>query len=205
MHRPPPLLLVTDRARVASLPRAVEAALAAIPVGAAWVQLREKELPVRELAALARSLLPLCRARGAKLLVNDRLDVALAAGADGVHLAEGSVEVEEARALLGPDAIVTAAVHDEAGVRRRAGVELLVAAPFGAVPGKGAALGIAGIVSLLRVATGPLCALGGVTAAEVPALRRAGVAGIGAIRGWAGEDGGAGAAALYAAWMGGGT
>jgi thiamine-phosphate pyrophosphorylase len=91
MLGPPPLLLVTDRGLTPSLPRAVEAALAALPPGAAWVQLREKGLPARALLELARALLPLCRARGAKLLINDRSDVALAAGADGVHLAEGSV------------------------------------------------------------------------------------------------------------------
>jgi thiamine-phosphate pyrophosphorylase len=113
--------------------------------------------------------------------------------------------VSEARALLGPGALLSAAVHDVAGVERRAGASLLVAAPFGPVAGKGAPLGIQGIEALVRRAKGPVCALGGITAAEVPALRRAGVAGIGTIRGWLGEDGGAGAATLYAAWMGGGT
>jgi thiamine-phosphate pyrophosphorylase len=95
------LYLITDRTLVPDLPAAVDRALAAIPPGAAAVQLREKELSARALFELAVALRPICRARNAPLLVNDRLDVALAADLDGVHLGGGSVDVADARTLLG--------------------------------------------------------------------------------------------------------
>lgn len=96
------LYLITDRALVPDLPAAVARALAGVPKGSAAVQLREKNLSARELLELALLLQPICRARDAPLLVNDRIDVALAADLDGVHLAGGSVDVPDARRLLGP-------------------------------------------------------------------------------------------------------
>src|SRR5688572_7396295 len=84
-RRAPALYLITDR-RLADLPAAIGAALSAAPPGRVAVQLREKDLPGGALLDLARALLPLCRAREAPLLVNGRLDVVRAAGADGVHL-----------------------------------------------------------------------------------------------------------------------
>jgi thiamine-phosphate pyrophosphorylase len=83
----------------------VEAALVGggeiAPPGTIAVQLREKDLDARELYALALALKPTCAKFGAPLLVNDRIDVALAAGADGAHLASTFFMVAEARALLG--------------------------------------------------------------------------------------------------------
>src|SRR6059058_4744886 len=96
---PPRLILVTDRrATDRDLVAVVEAALDA---GLPAVQLREKDLPGRELLALAERLRAATARAKALLLVNDRIDVALAAGADGVHLGGGSVPVAAARRLVG--------------------------------------------------------------------------------------------------------
>ena len=99
------VLLITDRrqARNGDLEATVEAALDG---GIRAVQLREKDLSGRDLYRLAERMRVLTRRFGARLLVNDRADVALAVGADGVHLGVGSIPPSEARRLLGPGAIV---------------------------------------------------------------------------------------------------
>ena len=94
----PRLILVTDRRLMGDdLPGAIASALRGAPAGTTWVQLREKDLGGRELWALASAAREVCHAAGARLLVNDRIDIALAAGADGVHLPEQGLSV----ALLG--------------------------------------------------------------------------------------------------------
>jgi thiamine-phosphate pyrophosphorylase len=81
------LLLITDRKLAGRpLPEVVQEALSAVAPGSVAIQLREKDLDTRPLLDLASALLPLCRARNAPLLVNDRIDIALALGLDGVHL-----------------------------------------------------------------------------------------------------------------------
>ena len=104
------LYLITDRKLAESrggLLVVVEAALSAASTTAAGsraiaVQLREKDLPARDLYELARALHAVCARYDAPLLVNDRVDVAIAAGVDGVHLAGSSYAIADARALLGP-------------------------------------------------------------------------------------------------------
>lgn len=105
---------------------------------------------------------------GARLVVGDRLDLALACGADGVHLGESSVTPDDARSLARragrDDLVVTRSVHDLAAVARwRDSVDALVVSPYGEVPGKGAPLGEAGLRAM-RGAAGetPLVALGGI-------------------------------------------
>src|SRR5438445_9046920 len=106
----PELVLVTDRTATGGrdLVAVVEAALDA---GLPAVQLREKDLPGRPLLALAERLRAATARTGALLFVNDRLDVALAAGADGVQLGTGSVPVEIARRLLPPGTLVGISTH----------------------------------------------------------------------------------------------
>ena len=107
------LYLITDRrqARGGDLLSAVERALDG---GVRAVQLREKDLPGRELLALAEGMRRLTSRYGAKLLVNDRADVALACRADGVHLGVASIPPSVARRLLGPDALIGCSTHGEA-------------------------------------------------------------------------------------------
>jgi thiamine-phosphate pyrophosphorylase len=109
--RPPILCLVTDRQRLgeSSLEAVVEEA---VKGGVNILQLREKDLPARELLALANRLRQATRGR-ALLVINDRLDVALAAGADGVHLPENGLPEAIARRLMGRHAIIGRSVHSK--------------------------------------------------------------------------------------------
>ncbi len=99
------LYAVTDRTWLcgASLSWAVKEALTG---GITLLQLREKNLTDREMLQEAQELLPLCHRHGVPLIINDRVQVALDAGADGVHLGQEDMSPREARAILGPDAII---------------------------------------------------------------------------------------------------
>jgi len=175
------LYLITDRRLVDDLPGAVDRALSALPRGAAAVQLREKDLGASALLELALRVGEVCRRRGAPLLINDRIDVALAARADGVHLAGGSVEVEEARSL-GVD-LVGASCHDEAELDRRGDADFVVCSPIFPSPGKGPAVGIDALHA--AAATGMrVFALGGVDRTNAAACTWAGAQGVAAIRAW---------------------
>lgn len=175
------LYAVTDRRALpagVTLPQAVEAALDG---GVTCLQLREKEASAGEILALARTLLPLCRARRVPLLINDRVDIALAAGADGVHLGQDDLPLPEARALLGPDRILGATAHTvEEALRAQAeGADYLgVGAMFptgtktNTIPTSADTLkAICAAVSI------PVVAIGGVTAQNLPTLAGTGIAG----------------------------
>ena len=81
--------------------------------GARLIQLRDKDASARELLDAARACLPATRAAGAKLIINDRVDVALTADADGVHLGQEDLTVAEAREILGPDKIIGISTHSQ--------------------------------------------------------------------------------------------
>ena len=159
---------------------AVAAALSGLPEGAAAVQLREKDLPARALFDLARALLPLCRQRRVPLLINDRADVALATFADGVQLPARGLPAADARALLGPGAIIGASCHDldELRAAERGAATFAVFSPIWAVPGKGEPLGLDALAQAARATSLPLFALGGVDATNAAAAMRAGASGV---------------------------
>ncbi len=190
------LYLITDRRVVKSgdLIAACEAALTAAPPGAVALQLREKDLPARELYELALRLREICTRTGAPLIVNDRIDVALAADADGVHLPFDSVGVSMARKLLGPGRLIGVSSHsppDVAGAARE-GADFAV---FGPVfdplskPATRPAWGASGLSAACGAGAIAVFALGGITpertrelfASPDLAVRPAGVASIGAI------------------------
>jgi thiamine-phosphate pyrophosphorylase len=180
--------LVTDRRLAPDLPARVAAALAGIPPGTVAVHLREKDLTGAALLALARSLVPVCRAKGQRLLVNDRLDVALAAGADGVHLPSAGVPPAEARRLLGPAALVGVSCHGLADVRRArdGGASFATFGPVHETPSKrayGAPVGLAALREAAALGL-PLVALGGVDPSNAPEAFAAGARGVAAIRAW---------------------
>lgn len=227
----PRLYLITDRRATGGrdLVDVVRAALAAVPEGAALVQLRDKDLGAGALLDLARRLRQVTAARRCPLLVNDRLDVALAAGADGVHLPETGLGIAAARAVAGPGVrpelraaplpdtrpafLIGASRHDPAGAgaAARAGADLIVCGPVWPTPSKPGTepMGLAVLAEAARaVAAGQppgararLFALGGVDSPERAAqARAAGAHGIAAIRAWcAAADPGAATAALHAA------
>ncbi len=171
------------------VPAAVARALSGAAPGTTWVQLREKDLGGRDLLALAESLVDVCRAAGAKLLVNDRVDVALASGADGVHLPENGMPVAVARGLLGPGAVVGASAHSVDGAAARGDADIVLLAPIWDVPGKGSPLGTAALRAARGRVGGELIALGGVTPARAGEALRAGADGVAAIRAvWTAAD-----------------
>jgi thiamine-phosphate pyrophosphorylase len=180
------LCLVTDRRATAGRPLlgVVEACLGA---GLRAVQLREKDLPARDLFHLATDLRALTARHRARLLVNDRVDVALAVGADGVHLPGAGLPPAAARALVGPERLVGVSTHSAAEAEAAAteGADVVFFGPIYDTPSKrsfGAPRGLAELTVACRRARLPVIAIGGVTAARVPELREAGAAGVAVIR-----------------------
>jgi thiamine-phosphate pyrophosphorylase len=172
-----------------------------MPAGMALVQLRDKACTPREMLRLARELLPACRAHGAQLLVNDRADIALAAGAQGVHLPGNGFATADARALLGPGALVGVSCHsvDEVAEGSRAGADFCVFGPVWEVPGKGRALGPELLAAAVRASAIPVLALGGVDPRTAPLARAAGAYGVACIRSVLGAN--EPAAAARALWQ----
>ncbi len=200
----PVVHLITDRALAPDPAARAAAALEGIPPGRVAVHLREKELGGAALLSLARALAAVCHGRGQLLLVNDRLDVALAAGADGVHLPSAGVPPQDARRLLGPSALVGVSCHALEDVRRArdGGASFATFGPVYDTPSKrryGPPVGVAALREAARLGL-PLVALGGVGPERVAEVRAAGAAGVAAIRAWlAGPDPGAAVRALGAA------
>jgi thiamine-phosphate pyrophosphorylase len=159
-------------------------ALAALEGGVRWIQLRAKHLPEEAWVAEAVAIAELCRDYGATFVVNDSPQVALRAEADGVHLGADDASPAAARALLGESAIVGVTLNEPAHVARFAGtrVDYAGVGPFRHTASKQklAAIHTAGSLAALIAAAAPLpCyAIGGVTAADWPALRPLGAHGI---------------------------
>jgi thiamine-phosphate pyrophosphorylase len=146
------------------------------------VQLREKDLGGRELLALARALRAVTAAAGAQLFVNDRVDVALAAGADGVHLAGGSLSPRDVRAIA-PALSIAASTHDAAEVKRAAGADFVVFGPVFRTASKPAVApgGTEGLAVICGLGI-PVLALGGITPDNVVECVNKGAAGVACIR-----------------------
>jgi thiamine-phosphate pyrophosphorylase len=181
------LYLITDRAAAPGPPAdVVEECLTA---GLRAVQLREKDLAVRDLLALADTLREATRRHGARLIVNDRADVALAAAADGVQRTHASLPVSALREITPPGFLVGASVHSEAEAREAAAqdADFIVFGPVYATASKrryGPPQGLAALEAVARAVDRPVLAVGGLTpgrVAEVLAAGAAGVAVIGAI------------------------
>jgi thiamine-phosphate pyrophosphorylase len=181
------LYLITDRAAAPRPPAdVVEECLAA---GLRAVQLREKDLEARALLALADTLREATQRHGARLIVNDRADVALAAGADGVQRTHASLPVSALREITPPGFLVGASVHSEAEAREVAaqGADFIVFGPVYDTASKrryGPPQGLAALEAVTRAVDRPVLAVGGLTperVADVLAAGAAGVAVIGAI------------------------
>ena len=186
----PCLMLITDRARLRG--RSLEeVASQAVEGGASVVQLRERDLPTGELYDLAITLRAVLRGR-ALLLVNDRVDVALAVGADGVHLPEHSLPGKAVRALVSEGCILGRSVHSvDAAVRAEAeGADFV---QIGAVyETKSKPEGTPGGVELVRAVADavrlPVIAVGGITAENVAEVVEAGADGVAVIGAILDED-----------------
>lgn len=180
------LYLITDRRLTPDLARAVEHALSTIPPGAAAIQLREKDLTTREILILFHRLAPICRRYETKLLINDRIDIALSAGADGVHLSGSSVSATDARSLLPKETLIGISCHEkEELVLRSPDADFAVVGPIDETPGKlRPGMGSEGFSKICTESPLPLFALGGVSEKNAPCLMKAGAYGVAAIRAW---------------------
>ncbi|MFM8551243.1 MAG: thiamine phosphate synthase [Nitrospiraceae bacterium] len=179
------LYLVTDRHQTAGRPL-VPLLREALESGLRAVQLREKDLSTRDLLELAREVRTLTREHGARLLVNDRLDIALAVEADGVHLRADSLPVTVARRLLGPESLIGRSVHsvEDAALAESEGADFVLLGPVYATPSKlayGAPLGLGPLKEAAQRIRVPVFAIGGITAARLGEMRLAGAQGVAVI------------------------
>jgi len=179
------LYLVTDRSALptTSLQDVVESCLAA---GLKAVQLREKDMAVRDLLGLAHALRDSTRRHGARLLINDRADVALAVGADGVHRAGTSLPVSALRAISPSGFLIGASVHDidEARAAEADGADFLLFGPVYDTPSKrqyGPPQGLAALERVSAAVSTPVFGVGGVTPDRAGEVMRAGAAGVAVI------------------------
>ena len=176
------LYLVTDR--TLSLGRStVEVVRAAIRGGVSCVQLREKGCSTREFMDEARLLKALLAGTGVPLFINDRLDVALAVGADGVHLGQNDLAIADARRLVGNRMIIGISAESVAdAVRAEAeGADYIGASPVFTTPTKtdtAPPLGLSGLRAIRRAVQLPLVAIGGIDADNAAQVLRAGADGL---------------------------
>lgn len=172
------LVLVTDDALLSGRD-VVAACRAAVSGGVTAVQLRLKRVPDREFLAAARNLV---QSLAVPVFINDRLDIALAAGAAGVHLGIDDLDPALARRVVPAGFVVGASVGSESEAVRGRAADYWGVGPFAATPTKpdaGTPLGIAGATRLRALSRGIPCVLiGGLTPADVPAAHVAGFAGV---------------------------
>ena len=175
----PPLLVISDRQQAC---RPVEEIADAVFAGGCrWFSLREKDLPPSERRALLAALVVIGRRYGASVTVHDDIDAATVAGAAGVHLPSGG-RPEVARARL-PGALIGASAHsaEEASALLCAGADYVTVSPIfvtASKPGYGPALGLDGLARVIEKASGPVIALGGITAQNAGRCCAAGAHGI---------------------------
>jgi thiamine-phosphate pyrophosphorylase len=181
------LYLITDRRQAASghLLRVVETALDG---GVRAVQLREKDLSADELLRFAEPLRTLTARYRARLLINSSLEIALAVGADGVHLPISSAELAHARNKLGSEMLLGISTHNLAEIRmaETCGADFITFGPVFATPAKlpfGDPVGLESLREACQQSSLPLFALGGIAFARLPEVLPAGVAGVAVIAG----------------------
>lgn len=178
------LCVITDRAAARGLDHAAIAERA-LRGGATMIQLRDKALGGRDLLAAARAIQALCRAHGAMCIVNDRVDVALAAESDGAHVGQTDLPAPEARALLrGRILGVSAHTLEEAVAAEAAGADYIGVGAIYATTSKAnarAPLGPDAIARFRQAVRIPIIAIGGLAPENVAPVIRAGADGVAVI------------------------
>lgn len=163
-----------------------EVAEAALAGGASMIQLRDKSMTTRELLDEAAAILALCRESGVPFIVNDRVDVALAVGADGVHVGDEDMPVAQARRLLGPEAIIGASADSAATARAAAddGADYLGVGPMFATetkPDAGVPVGPQRIREIKGSVNIAVFGIGGITTENAGQVMAAGADGVAVI------------------------
>jgi thiamine-phosphate pyrophosphorylase len=185
--------LVTDRRRLspeaagfdAGRERLLAQAKWAVESGIDLIQIRERDLETAQLASIVRDVVRISRGSATRVLVNDRVDVALAGGAQGVHLRHDSLPAAAVRTITPGGFLVGRSVHTAAEALKAGPVDYLMAGtvfPTRSKPGAVPLLGLEGLAEIVRVAGVPVLAIGGIRPEhlhDVTATGAAGIAGIG--------------------------
>jgi len=194
MHRDAPILcLVTDRGRLVADGSSFDAvrhqlgnlAREAVRAGVDLIQVREDGLETAQLVDLVRELVEIADGAATRVVVNDRLDVALACGADGVHLRASSFPPRVVRPTVPERFLIGRSVHDVDEAREHAAaVDYFVVGtvfPTGSKPAATRWLGVAGLEAIVKAVRVPVLAIGGIARDRIAQVAAAGAAGIAAI------------------------
>lgn len=177
------LYFVTDRTQTNGRPL-VDVVHAALDGGVRAVQLREKDLEGGALFQIALDLRELTTRYQARLFINDRIDIALAVEADGVHLGQTSFPVPTARKLLGSEKLIGVSTHSQTEISAAAGADFLLFGPVYFTPSKaayGTPQGLERLREAVRISPVPVIAIGGIKSAQIPEILASGAHGIGVI------------------------
>lgn len=171
----------------------VETARAAVAGGATMVQLRDKRAGTRELVETGRAIRDALAGSGVPLIVNDDCDAAIAIGAEGLHIGQGDMAPDEARARLGPDRIIGLSAETEtlAAAAPIAPLDYLGLGPVfdtRTKPGHKPAIGLDGLARMVAASRLPVVAIGGLKAEHAAAVRKAGAAGMAVVSAICGTD-----------------
>ena len=186
------ICLVTDRRRLAPRDTQLDASCRclvaqahhAADAGIDIIQVRERDLEAAALASLVADLLAVTSGTATRVVVNDRLDIALACAADGVHLRGDSIAVEAARRLAPPGFLIGRSVHSVADAAQTVGADYVIAGTVFPSASKRAAQTLLGLDGLRAIVAGvgvPVLAIGGINEDRVEAVAAAGAGGVAAI------------------------
>ena len=181
----PRLYLLTDRHNTSQRP--ISSVISqAVDAGVRMVQIREKDLDTRPLIDLVQNLIPLIKRHQGKVLVNDRIDLAMALDADGVHLRSDGLPLPRARRMLGNEKLIGISTHSIREVRyaEKEGADFVVLGPIFETPSKrmyGPPLGLHALETACRASRLPIFAIGGINPKHVASVMSSGAYGIAVI------------------------
>jgi len=167
--------LITNQTPLSEIERALQ-------LGIEFIQIREKHLSTRDLTVHVNAVLRLPNPHQTQILVNDRLDVAFACGAHGVHLRANSVSPRTLRKITPAGFFIAVSCHSIADLEAAEGADFAVLAPIFETPGKSPALGLRYLAQAVHSTNIPVFALGGITEELIPVCVRLGAAGVAGIR-----------------------